>query len=123
MLEDDFSFPIQMCSSAPTKQFLPLPIKTQLRLFETFQRILFPKKIYLGKDYSLAGGDVIWATVQKSDPLTLLPGWIFQYFIQHCFICCPSDSTVPRDAGIDNGLYPKILCCFSCKLIPLTIAN
>ncbi len=24
-----------------------------------------------------------------------------QYNIQHCFICCPSDSTVPTDAGIE----------------------
>jgi hypothetical protein len=23
------------------------------------------------------------------------------YFIQHCFICCPSDSTVSEDAGIE----------------------
>jgi hypothetical protein len=23
------------------------------------------------------------------------------YFIQHCFICRPSDSTVPEDAGIE----------------------
>ncbi len=26
--------------------------------------------------------------------------WIFRYFIQHCFICCPSDSTVSEYAGI-----------------------
>jgi hypothetical protein len=26
---------------------------------------------------------------------------IFSYFIQHCFICRPSDSTVPTDAGIE----------------------
>ncbi len=25
----------------------------------------------------------------------------FSYYIQHCFICRPSDSTVPRDAGIE----------------------
>jgi hypothetical protein len=25
----------------------------------------------------------------------------FWYFIQHCFICRPSDSTVSEDAGID----------------------
>ena len=25
--------------------------------------------------------------------------WIFKYFIQHCFICRPSDSTVPVNAG------------------------
>jgi hypothetical protein len=25
----------------------------------------------------------------------------FQYFIQHCFICRASDSTVPEDAGIE----------------------
>ncbi len=31
-------------------------------------------------------------------------GWIFcifSYYIQHCFICRPSDSTVPTDAGIE----------------------
>jgi hypothetical protein len=25
----------------------------------------------------------------------------FQYFFQHCFICSPSDFTVPEDAGIE----------------------
>jgi hypothetical protein len=25
----------------------------------------------------------------------------FSYYIQHCFICYPSDSTVPTDAGIE----------------------
>jgi hypothetical protein len=28
-------------------------------------------------------------------------GDYFMYFIQHCFICSPSDSTVSEDAGID----------------------
>jgi hypothetical protein len=28
-------------------------------------------------------------------------GNFFSYFIQHCFICRPSDSTVPTDAGIE----------------------
>jgi hypothetical protein len=28
----------------------------------------------------------------------------FMYVIQHCFICRPSDSTVPVEAGIDPGL-------------------
>ncbi len=27
--------------------------------------------------------------------------WILNYFIQHCFICRPSDSTVPVNAGIE----------------------
>jgi hypothetical protein len=27
--------------------------------------------------------------------------FIFLYYIQHCFICRPSDSTVPTDAGIE----------------------
>ncbi len=27
--------------------------------------------------------------------------YFVQYFIQHCFICRPSDSTVSEDAGID----------------------
>jgi hypothetical protein len=27
--------------------------------------------------------------------------YFFSYFIQHCFICRPSDSTVPADAGIE----------------------
>ncbi len=28
-------------------------------------------------------------------------GVFFSYYIQHCFICRPSDSTVPTDAGIE----------------------
>jgi hypothetical protein len=31
----------------------------------------------------------------------ILGGDFFSYFIQHCFICRPSDSTVPTDAGIE----------------------
>jgi hypothetical protein len=60
MLEDDFSFPIQMCSSAPTKQFFATSHQnsTIVCLFETFQKI----NVLI---YSLAVGDVIWATVQK----------------------------------------------------------
>jgi hypothetical protein len=27
----------------------------------------------------------------------------FSYYIQHCFICHPSDSTVPTDARIEPG--------------------
>jgi hypothetical protein len=27
--------------------------------------------------------------------------FFFSYIIQHCFICRPSDSTVPTDAGIE----------------------
>ncbi len=27
--------------------------------------------------------------------------YFFPYYIQHCFICRPSDSTVPTDAGIE----------------------
>ncbi len=29
-------------------------------------------------------------------------GIFFSYYIQHCFICRPSDSTVPTDAGIES---------------------
>ncbi len=42
---------------------------------------------------------------------------LFMYFIQHCFICRPSDSTVPTDAGIEprtvsTGAYGYILSSF-----------
>ncbi len=36
----------------------------------------------------------------------------FSYFIQHCFICRPSDSTVPSlptDAGIEPRTVPTIV--------------
>jgi hypothetical protein len=29
----------------------------------------------------------------------------FLYYIQHCFICRPSDSTVPTDAGIEPRTF------------------
>jgi hypothetical protein len=33
-------------------------------------------------------------------------GFVFIYFLQHCFICRPSDSTVSEDAGIETqGSY------------------
>jgi hypothetical protein len=31
------------------------------------------------------------------------PAYSQKYHIQHCFICHPSDSTVPTDAGIEPG--------------------
>ncbi len=44
----------------------------------------------------------------------MLPIWkrssmeaAFSYRIQHCFICCPSDSTVPTDAGIEPRTYEE----------------
>jgi hypothetical protein len=30
-----------------------------------------------------------------------MSAYVFVYFIQHCFICHPSDSTVLEDAGIE----------------------
>jgi hypothetical protein len=29
--------------------------------------------------------------------------FVSSFFIQHCFICHPTDSTVPTDAGINPG--------------------
>jgi len=41
----------------------------------------------------------------KQRPVTTTPSSnvFFMYFIQHCFICRPSDSTVSEDAGIEPG--------------------
>ncbi len=33
--------------------------------------------------------------------INIFGGDFFSYYIQHCFICRPSDSTVPTDAGIE----------------------
>ncbi len=33
--------------------------------------------------------------------LNIFWGIFFSYYIQHCFICRPSDSTVPTNAGIE----------------------
>jgi hypothetical protein len=33
--------------------------------------------------------------------LSTFLGDFFSYYIQHCFLCRPSDSTVPTDAGIE----------------------
>jgi hypothetical protein len=40
----------------------------------------------------------------------------FQYIIQHFFICCPSDSTVSEDAGIQ----PRIVATWHCLSDALT---
>ncbi len=40
----------------------------------------------------------ITRTFVKGDFLDFL---LFMYYIQHCFICRPSDSTVSKDAGIE----------------------
>ncbi len=40
-----------------------------------------------------------WTPDSKQD--YIFRGDFFSYFIQHCFICRPSDSTVPMDAGIE----------------------
>jgi hypothetical protein len=57
-------------------------------------------------------------------PYSILAGWKIQYteiiyskegvldflkyFIQHCFICRPSDSTVAEDAGTNPGLLHRL---------------
>ncbi len=33
-------------------------------------------------------------------PYSGQPGAVCSYYIQHCFVCRPSDSAVPTDAGI-----------------------
>jgi hypothetical protein len=48
-----------------------------------------------------------WTGRRRPDALWSRPlqpkNWIyFTYYIQHCFICRPSDSTVPTDAGIER---------------------
>jgi hypothetical protein len=40
---------------------------------------------------------------------------VFKYFIQHCFICRPSDSTVSEDAGIEPRLI--IFCDFGIGIL------
>ncbi len=63
-------------------------------------------KNYLELEGNIQSGtdkkDRIWRT--KKPFWIILKGGFFgfcQYFIQHCFICCPSDSTVSEDAGIE----------------------
>ncbi len=38
--------------------------------------------------------------------------WILKYFIQHCFICRPSDSTMLEDAGIELWTVAKLSLAF-----------
>ncbi len=48
----------------------------------------------------------VYGMGQISDLLLLFKAvlvWIFMYFIRHCFICRPLDSTVSDDAGIEPG--------------------
>ncbi len=40
-------------------------------------------------------------TVLFSSSIFLGDFLFFSYYIQHCFICRPSDSAVPTDAGIE----------------------
>ncbi len=43
-----------------------------------------------------------WGEMFESvEQLCTLKSFFFPYNIQHCFICRPSDSTVPKDAGIE----------------------
>jgi hypothetical protein len=37
------------------------------------------------------------------------------YFIQHCFICRPSDSTVPTDAGIEPRTAARVQCALTVR--------
>ncbi len=49
---------------------------------------------------------------------------IFLYFIQHCFICCLSDSTVSEDAGIESRTVATCDFGISCQtLLPLDLIN
>jgi hypothetical protein len=42
---------------------------------------------------------------KKSDWKSFSQGDFFMFFIQHCFICRPSDSTVSEDAGIEPRTF------------------
>ncbi len=39
--------------------------------------------------------------VNRIDKVGFFSIFLFMYVIQHCVICCPSDSTVSEDAGIE----------------------
>jgi hypothetical protein len=66
-----------------------------------------------GLRYSLATGN--WGDQKKAHQVTpfsmsylfiylfIFLRIFFPYYIQHCFIFRPSDSTVPTDAGIEPG--------------------
>ncbi len=48
---------------------------------------------------------IVVPAIRRCEVTVVLPianfFFIFSYDIQHCFICRPSDSTVPTDAGIE----------------------
>jgi hypothetical protein len=59
---------------------------------------------YFGR--ALVFKENVYGMGQISDLLLLFKAvlvWIFMYFIQHCSICRPLDSTVSDDAGIETG--------------------
>jgi hypothetical protein len=68
--------------------------------------LMLSKVIYCALIWGLYSGG---ATHRSEMPLKTLKGnfkeqssvRLFMYFIQHCFICRPSDSTVSTDAGIE----------------------
>ncbi len=43
--------------------------------------------------------------------------WFFSYYIQHCFICRPSESTVPTDAAIEPRTVASCNWCIDSKTL------
>jgi hypothetical protein len=67
-------------------------------MFTTIGILKGYKKTVVLRAYSYSKFDAFSST---GILLNIFWGDFFSYNIQHCFICRPSDSTVPTDAGIE----------------------
>jgi hypothetical protein len=78
-----------------------------------FSMYLFKEEYSIWKRPTLFCSRLTWVqhpphplpTTADTAPMAHFPKWgifgFFQYFIQHCFICRPSDSSESEDAGIE----------------------
>jgi hypothetical protein len=73
-----------------------MPLGEEWRGFGSFWGQVVRK--YLERDLQTFTGIV---TFRFSFRFSILFFIFCSYYIQHCFICRPSDSTVPTDAGIE----------------------
>ena len=79
---DRYSYGVVVRDSAPWETVKPINVAVKMKT-ELFSSALILPARYTYFNIFFWGGDFLF----------------FSYYIQHCFICCPSDFTVPTDAG------------------------
>jgi hypothetical protein len=78
-----------------------------LDIFSTYVFHHFLQYSYVANGTASSSSIIWWRQIKEVSLIKLKDNYffggffIFSYYIQHCFICRPSDSAVPTDAGIE----------------------